>query len=631
MKMDFALFQLFLSRVSIMLVGLLLSFPVFSSDQWSTLITLRDNGDGGWVSPIHATLMPSGELLFFGESRLTEDPYESPLADRAEVTFKLNSPDVDQLVFPDTIWIDNLHTQSGLDFQEVADNPAIDFLDADSTAVWTYRDQFVCAGHTFLADGRLFIAGGTRKVLKQNTPLPVLEDRDTWTNYHVFGLPFSMIYDGSSGWAKTPDFLGKGFLGQFLTAETGETEDVTWRWYSTATRLKDNRILITAGQDYVIGAYSQYANGGGIANLSVEIYDPVRNSYDLLLESDYAALAIYNVDYTHVFQLPQPIAGRDVLMLGQFGIPVMFSPDAQLLLEGIGSRPTRPVQRLDLTPDSFAVDVAGAASTTEDAQFLEPNYGASSTMLPLRINNGEWGYNNGSVLTAGGQINTTAHSTAHVYDPYVNQWTEQLELGVGRHHPSTVLLPDGRVLLFAGHTNGSSANLNKVQYIDPANQFLISGGTAEYPEVRGYHSVALLLPDGRVLLGGGTDDKNALAEKPNLRLYSPDYMSAARPELYYLSDTNLNFAQYYYVTWDPEYPVEELVLMSLGSMTHSFDQNQRYVQLEIQQSTILENSGLGASLFRAPLESATAPAGDYMLFAIDSERVPSVAKMVRLE
>ena len=64
--------------------------------------------------------------------------------------------------------------------------------------------------------------------------------------------------------------------------------------------------------------------------------------------------------------------------------------------------------------------------------------------------------------------------------------------------------------------------------------------------------------------------------------------------------------------------------MGLGSMTHSIDMNQRYVQLAVT------DSGSGYLEVLTPADGMTAPPGDYMLFLLDENRIPSVARIVRL-
>jgi hypothetical protein len=71
-------------------------------------------------------------------------------------------------------------------------------------------------------------------------------------------------------------------------------------------------------------------------------------------------------------------------------------------------------------------------------------------------------------------------------------------------------------------------------------------------------------------------------------------------------------------------PISEAVLMGLGSMTHSFDTNQRAIQLAIA------SAGPASAQLTAPANAQTAPAGYYMLFVLDQNRVPSVARMVQV-
>jgi hypothetical protein len=64
-------------------------------------------------------------------------------------------------------------------------------------------------------------------------------------------------------------------------------------------------------------------------------------------------------------------------------------------------------------------------------------------------------------------------------------------------------------------------------------------------------------------------------------------------------------------------------LVRLPSVTHAFDQNQRFVPLEFVRSA-------GGLTIEAPASSTLAPPGHYMLFLIDDEGAPSIAKIVRL-
>ncbi|MSQ10406.1 MAG: DUF1929 domain-containing protein [Dehalococcoidia bacterium] len=65
-------------------------------------------------------------------------------------------------------------------------------------------------------------------------------------------------------------------------------------------------------------------------------------------------------------------------------------------------------------------------------------------------------------------------------------------------------------------------------------------------------------------------------------------------------------------------------------MTHSFDMNQRYIQLPIIGSGVF--NGHNYSLFTTPAdEQHVAPPGHYMLFILDANHVPSVAKIVQVQ
>jgi galactose oxidase len=59
-------------------------------------------------------------------------------------------------------------------------------------------------------------------------------------------------------------------------------------------------------------------------------------------------------------------------------------------------------------------------------------------------------------------------------------------------------------------------------------------------------------------------------------------------------------------------------------MTHAIDMNQRYVQLASTPQ------GTGAVQVSGPANIQTAPPGHYMLFVLNQDRIPSIARFVRV-
>jgi hypothetical protein len=457
----------------------------------------------------------------------------------------------------------------------VTDVPAA--LDANALVLPPYfvDDELFCTGNTLTADGELFTVGGTRHVLD-------FVANESFT----LGLPYATLWDGAS-WTRLPnEMVGIGVSG--LNA----------RWYATPTRLADGRILVTSGYDVVTPTPT--------LNLTAEIYDPASGAFGLVSELGAVPLEVFNGDYTHAFVLPKRVDDFGLVLFGQEGVPVLASVEGALPWAVVNlSRPGKLQGEL-------------------------PNLGATSALLPIRSKDGEWGYSNGSVLIAGGSHGTTHMRHVDVFDPTRLRWSERIDTGVMRHHPSSVLLPDGRVLLVGGHNLAGTPELRQATYVDPARRFETQLGTALSGEVRGYHNVALLLPDGRVLVGGGRDldTQNGPAEKADMRYYLPSYLfEPGRPRIL-AAPTSLTSGKTFLLTTTKK--VSEVILLSLGSMTHSIDMNQRYVQLAKLQSLLLP-SGARMTVVAGPPDAQAAPPGYYMLFALDKRRVPSEAAIVRVD
>ena len=143
-----------------------------------------------------------------------------------------------------------------------------------------------------------------------------------------------------------------------------------------------------------------------------------------------------------------------------------------------------------------------------------------------------------------------------------------------------------------------------------------------------YHSNAMLLPDGTVLTGGGGLPGPLV--NANVEIYYPPYLyrqdgsgePAARPVI----DTTPQA-----VTWGESLalrtrsarPIARMTLVGASQATHAFNVGQRFQALKFRA----DGQRLRVSL---PRDRRQAPAGYYLLFAIDTDGVPSVAKLLRL-
>jgi hypothetical protein len=134
---------------------------------------------------------------------------------------------------------------------------------------------------------------------------------------------------------------------------------------------------------------------------------------------------------------------------------------------------------------------------------------------------------------------------------------------------------------------------------------------------RGYHSTALLLPDGRVLSAGG-EQTGASAE-----IYSPPYLfKGARPSIT-SAPSSVKYGQVFQVATLDVANIGQVTWIRLSSVTHSFNQNQRLNHLQFAQTT-------GGLNITAPANANLAPPGHYMLFLVNGNGVPSVARIVQI-
>ena len=227
-------------------------------------------------------------------------------------------------------------------------------------------------------------------------------------------------------------------------------------------------------------------------------------------------------------------------------------------------------------------------------------------------------YDDGKVLVMGGGDLPT--NTAEVIDLNASSpaWRSVASMTFARRQLNATLLPDGKVLVTGGHSgpeNSASTAVYAAEMWDPATESWTTMASAQAPRL--YHSAALLLPDGRVLTTGGD-------WVTQVEVYSPPYLFAgARPTIT-SAPAAVSYGQSFFVETPDAANIASVTWIRLGSVTHAFDQNQRINRLSFSQAA----GGLNVV---APPDANLAPPGHYMLFVLNGNGAPSVARIVRLE
>jgi hypothetical protein len=296
------------------------------------------------------------------------------------------------------------------------------------------------------------------------------------------------------------------------------------RVWDTATRLSDGRVLITGGNPvewYFTGAM----------HASAQLFDPNtgtfsptgsmatgRNLHTATLLRDGRVLIVGGSDAVHhalaSAELYDPTTGR-FSPAGSMKTARAFHT-ATLLADGRVLVTGGSVVGWDPVPGDFVAS----------AEIYDPKTGTFSptgSMAAERVFHTATLLNDGRVLVTGGAYTPTKGSiysrdTAELYDVKTGTFSTAGSMSDERTFHQATLLPDGRVLVTGGSADGwtyPGIPLASADIFDPkSGTFTPTGPVAD---ARFAHT-ATLLPDGRVLIAGGYDGKADLA---TAELYDP--------------------------------------------------------------------------------------------------------------
>ena len=244
-------------------------------------------------------------------------------------------------------------------------------------------------------------------------------------------------------------------------------------------------------------------------------------------------------------------------------------------------------------------------------------------------------YDIGKLLTLGGSTaynDLPASASAYVVDIDTEASARRVgSMAYARIFSSAVVLPGGRVLVIGGQTIGRNfSDDNSVlapELWNPATERF----TTLLPIAvgRNYHSVALLLPDGRVLSGGGgLCGEGCAGNHPDLQILTPYYLMnangtpATRPVLSAAPGSATHGTR---IEIEADESAASFELIRLASVTHAVNSDQRRIPLRSTKNTA------GRHLLEIPSNPGVVLPGYYMLFALNAVGVPSVSKTVRID
>ncbi|MEU8625903.1 kelch motif-containing protein [Streptomyces sp. NPDC048669] len=358
------------------------------------------------------------------------------------------------------------------------------------------------------------------------------------------------------------------------------------RWYPTLTTLKDGKVLALSGLDEI----------GQIVPGKDEVYDPKTKKWE------YTGIIRKFPTYPAVFLL-------DDGKLFYSGSNAGYGPADVGRAPGVWDLATNKFTKIPglSDPDQMETSATVRLPPAQDEKFM---------------------------VIGGGGVGESDKSSEKSRlvdlkdaDP---RFKDGASLDEGTRYPSASLLPDDSLLVTGGsedYRGRSGSNVLQARLYDAASDTYKR--VADPAVGRNYHSGSVLLPDGRVMIFGSD---SLYSDKANTRpgvfeqrieIYTPPYLYRdSRPELT-AGPKSVKRGGTAMFTTNQASTIKSAKLMRPSAVTHVTDTDQRSVALDLKQA----DGGISVTV---PKNRALVPSGWYMLFVTDDKGTPSEGTWVEV-
>lgn len=635
------------------------------------------------------SMLPTGEFLYFNALEGTEDFEFSILVDFGQkaindqtrrMRIPMNATEAAQWTRP--IEVSSGANPDGYEITELL--PGLGLTNKETNSA---DGALFCADVAMLADGRILAVGGTAYYSEPGnnligyglTELEGLKtsraynpNTNTWTQ--MADMNFGRWYPSTVTLADSTVFVASGVT-KLIKPIYPQAPEQTGR-NVVQTETFDPTANNGMGQWTDNGQAAQRSlplyprlhllpNGHVLYNAGGQAFNPVGQSYD---QPVWNIAATYNPgtkswsDLAYAgFPLTFSDAGLDSLIA--ITNP-LTAPNAAMnaLMKTLTAVPTKSPQALQ----KLLTTLASGASNPE--AMLQKVVGGGmrgstfSVMLPLRPND-DGKYTDASFLTAGGVLPLLAAGSPGGYvaiaasriDTVKTELADDIAeakvvsydsevtgaLNETRWYGTGVLMPDDSVMVFSGGDRdgvvspGLEFARKTAERFNPVTKKWEQMAVANNP--RTYHNTALLMQDGRVLVGGHAPISTLYLKNinlasfgfapndgrdPSFEIYTPPYFdNPARPNLAGFQGAANNgmtasFARGQQITVQmgagtAAQSIDSVALVRHTAMTHLIDGDQRTVIIPKEKFISANGTNL---TFTIPEQAAVLPEGAYMVF-----------------